>query len=76
MHSSFLAQRSRLTRAISGVLWPAVFGEGEKKKEALAFHSYTVCNVSDSCLPGTLKVKRILLSWEEKQNPLSASVLE
>lgn len=67
MHSSFLAQRSTLTQSISGVLWPAVFGEGEKKK-ALAFHIYTVCNVSDPCLPGTLKVKRILLSREEKQS--------
>lgn len=35
-----------------------------------------VSNVSDSCLPGTLKVKRVLLLWEERRNPLNASVLE
>lgn len=27
-------------------------------------------------MPGTLKVKQVLLLWEERRNPLSASVLE
>lgn len=72
MHSSFLAQK----QAHRGYFWSVVasclYGWGE---EALAFHIYMVSNVSDSCLPGTLKVKRVLLLWKEKRNPLRASVI-
>lgn len=74
MHSSFLAQK----QAHRGYFWSVVasclqgWGEG-----ALAFHIYTVSNVSDSCLPGTLKVKRVGYCYGRKRwNPLSASVLE
>lgn len=35
-----------------------------------------VSNVSDSCLPGALRAKRVSLLWEERRDPLSASVSE